>query len=213
MRPFHGWDTPVAFWHAGCLVDPGTPMHKSRHRSAEGFTLVEMMTVVVLVGVLATLAVYGVRKYILSAKSSEAVSMMASIKSSEEAFKDETFVYFDVSTSFATQNWYPMTNPGQIKVQWGGGNATLQKNGQILGIRPNAPVQFAYAVVATAPGGAPPAVPTITKDNTGFALPPTAGQWMYIAAAKADLGGRAGVSTVVLSHSLSSEIFVENDGE
>ena len=33
-----------------------------------------MMTVVVLVGVLATLAVYGVRKYILSAKSGEAGS-------------------------------------------------------------------------------------------------------------------------------------------
>jgi type IV pilus assembly protein PilA len=188
-------------------------MHKSRHRSVEGFTLVEMMVVVVMVGVLATLAVYGVRKYILSAKSSEAVAMMASIKSAEEAFKDETFVYFDVSTSFASANWYPMTNPGQIKVQWGGGNATLQKNWQVLGVRPNGPVQFAYAVVATGPGVSPPAVPTITKDNNAFKMPSTAGQWMYIAAAKADLGGRSGVSTVVLSHSLSSEIFVENDGE
>jgi type IV pilus assembly protein PilA len=188
-------------------------MHKSRHRSAEGFTLVEMMTVVVLVGVLATLAVYGVRKYILSAKSSEAVSMMASIKGAEEAFKDETFVYFDVSTSFTTTNWYPTTTPGQVKVQWGGGNATLQKNWQVLGVRPNGPVQFAYAVVATAPGSALPAVPTITKDNSGLRLPPTADQWTYVAAAKADLGGRAGVSTVVLSHSLSSEIFIENDGE
>lgn len=188
-------------------------MHNSRHRSAEGFTLVEMMVVVVMVGVLATLAVYGVRKYILSAKSGEAISMMASIKSAEEAFKDETFVYLDVSTSFATGNWYPMTNPGHVKVQWGGGEARLQKNWLALGVRPNGPVQFAYAVVATAPGVAPPAVPTITKDNAAINLPPTAGQWMYIAAAKSDLGGRGGVSTVVLSHSLSSEIFVENEGE
>jgi type IV pilus assembly protein PilA len=187
-------------------------MHRSR-RSAEGFTLIEMMTVVVLVGILATLAVYGVRKYILSAKSGEAVSMMASIKSAEEAFKDETFVYFDVSTSFADTNWYPMTNPGHIKVQWGAGDTTLQRNWQVLGVRPDGPVQFAYAVVATAPGGTPPAVPTKTKDNNAFRLPATASQWMYIAAAKSDLGGRDGVSTVVLSHSLSSEIFVENEGE
>jgi len=75
------------------------------------------------------------------------------------------------------------------------------------------PTVFAYAVVATPPGGSVPAVPTITKDNAGFNLPMSANQWMYVAAAKADLGGRSGVSTVVLSHSLSTEIFVENEGE
>jgi hypothetical protein len=107
-----------------------------------------------------------------------------------------------------------MTNPGHVKVQWGGGDATLQKNWQVLGIRPNGPVQFAYAVVATAPGAAPPStLPTITKDFNAFRFPSAASQWMYIAAAKADLGGVTGVNTVVLSHSLSSEIFVENDGE
>src|SRR5689334_5865953 len=86
-----------------------------------GFTLIEMMVVVVLVGVLATLAVYGVRKYILAAKSSEAVSMMSSIKAAEEAFKDETFVYLDVSGSFQDSKLYPTTSPtGKRKVQWGG---------------------------------------------------------------------------------------------
>jgi type IV pilus assembly protein PilA len=181
--------------------------------SIEGFTLVEMMTVVVLVGVLATLAVYGIRKYILAAKSSEAVSMMASIKSSEEAFKDETFVYLDVSTSFS--NWYPTNTPGQTKVQWGGPgpNATVAGNWKTLGVRPNGPVQFGYAVVATPPGGAFPTVPTIVKDNNAFNLSGTSSAWSYIAAARSDLGGRANVYTVVLSSSLNSEIYVENEGE
>ena len=58
-----------------------------------------------------------------------------------------------------------------------------------------------------------PTVPTVVKDNAGFNLPTSANQWMYIAVAKADLGGLAGVSTVVLSHSLSTEIYVENEGE
>jgi type IV pilus assembly protein PilA len=186
---------------------------RTRRRSEEGFTLIEMMTVVVIVGVLAVLAVYGVRKYILSAKSGEAVAMMASIKTAEEAFKDETFVYFDVSTNFATNNFYPTTTPGKVKVQWGGGNATLAGNWKTLGVQPTGPVQFAYAVVATAPGATVPAVPTITKDNAAFNLPQTATQWMYVVAAKSDLGGRAGVDTVVLSHSLSTEIFIENEGE
>lgn len=172
-----------------------------------------MMTVVVLVGVLATLAVYGVRKYILSAKSGEAVSMMASIKASEEAFKDETFVYLDVSTNFQTSNWYPMTNPGKVKVQWGGGTQALADKWRTLGVHPNAPVQFAYACVAVAPGASVPDAPTVVKHNSDFGLPTTASEWMYIAAGKADLGGRDGVSTVVMSHSLSSEIYVENEGE
>ena len=184
-----------------------------RRSSARGFTLVEMMTVVVMVGVLATLAVYGVRKYILSAKSGEAVSMMTTIKSAEEAFKDETFVYMDVSSNFQPTSWYPTATPGKSKIQWGGTPQTLADKWRTLGVRPSGPVQFAYAVVATAPGGAVPTLPTVVKTNSDFNLPTTATEWMYVAAGRADLGGRDGVYTVVMSHSLSTEIYVENDGE
>lgn len=175
------------------------------------------MVVVVMVGILATLATFGVRKYILSAKTGEAVSMMASIKSAEEAFKDETFVYLDVSEDFGPTKFYPSDKPGKFKTQWGGTN-DLAKRWSMLGVHPDAPVMFAYAVVAGGPNdGYPDPLPT-TKALAAFTLPSTKGQW-YIVVAKADLNGDATSAddkahhSFVLSHSMTNEIYIENDGE
>jgi len=170
------------------------------------------MVVVVIVGVLAGLAVYGVRKYITSSKVSEAVSMMTSIKAGEEAFKGETFIYLDVSGTFDPVNFYPAAPSAQgAKVQWGATSGTSDK-WKTLGVTPDGPVAFQYAVVATGPNAAQPTLPT-KKTAVQFNLPGTTSGWQYIAVAKADLGGKSGVYTYVLSHSYSSEVYIENEGE
>ena len=178
-----------------------------RVRDSRGFTLIELMIVVTIVGVLAVLAVVGYRKLVLSSKLTEASNVIGGIRIAQEAYKTERGLYADIGS---TQHC-----PGtglvvpQIKTQWqptcnGGTNIW-----NLLPVHVDGPVQFGYVTFA-GPGGGTAA--------TGYGFVGIGGlvvtQPWYIVHAQADLDGTGAAApfTELVATSNGNQIFQRNEG-
>ncbi|HEY2405854.1 MAG TPA: prepilin-type N-terminal cleavage/methylation domain-containing protein [Polyangiaceae bacterium] len=178
-----------------------------------GFTLIEAMVVVMIVGILAVLATYSVRKYVSSSKTSEAIEMIGAIKAAQESYKDETFGYFDVSQGNYADYYPANSNYGRDKVAWGGTATAAGSNGarwSQLGLSSPGAFTFVFACVANNDPTSTPAAPPAGDITIGSWPSAALGKPWYVVEAKADFEGN-GIKTVFVGTSFTGDLFSAND--
>ena len=114
-------------------------MSKLIRKSNKGFTLIELMIVVAIIGILAAIAIPNFMRFQLKAKSSEGKVNIAAIRTAQESFLAEFGSYIPAGV-------LPAAVPGVQKVAF-----TLPPNHgfSTLGWSPEGSVFFQYAVAAT----------------------------------------------------------------
>lgn len=97
---------------------PGVRRAAPRVSARRGFTLIELMVVIAMVGILSALAVRGVSTHFRSARSVDARSGVSAVAVAQEMYRAEFGIYADVSPS-RSDNWYPGDpKKGNVKYAW-----------------------------------------------------------------------------------------------
>ena len=104
----------------------------------EGFTLIELMIVVAIIGILAAIAIPNFLKFQLRSKTGEAKANLAAIRTAEEGYFSEFSTYV-----LAPQN--PAGNPTNLKRVWSVPPAVVAGFDQ-MGWSPEGEVFFIYGV-------------------------------------------------------------------
>ena len=145
-------------------------------KNSKGFTLIELMIVVAIIGILAAIAIPNFLRYQLKSKTAEAKTNIGAIKTSQEAFRAERDYY-----AACTANPAAVSTAGAKQV-WG--TPAAGAGWEEIGYRPSSDVYYVYevAIAGTNPAAA---IAGIAAGNLGS-------QWGVSAIADLDTNGTNG---------------------
>lgn len=167
----------------------------TKRRTRKGFTLIELMIVVVIVGVLSILAVTGYKKFTYTARNSEAAQFLGAVRASQEVYFQAFGRY--CGTPDAPAEWPLQALPFEEKQLWGQPNGAW---GQ-LGIKSPGRTWFKYRLYAGAPNQGPGGLPIAD---------PTRAWFVAQAIGDHNLNGRTSLFEVT---SEKPDVYSENENE
>jgi len=124
----------------------------SRRASQGGFTLIELMIVVVIVGILAALAIPAFSNYVQRGRMAESFSFLGEIRQREEAYRAEFGEY-------VTAPYHPAGAPFMGGAAAGWESAAVPLAWRQLGATPDGATRFIYETRASTPGMDPVTCP------------------------------------------------------
>ena len=126
-------------------------------KKSEGFTLIELMIVVAIIGILAAIAIPNFIRFQLRSKAGEAKLNLVAIRSAEGSYFAEYGSFIDMLTPEPQTTGIDAVVPGSTKRRWSAcaNPITMASPGHcIVGYFPEGPTYFDYGVATDGPGNA-----------------------------------------------------------
>lgn len=180
----------------------------SVRRGSQGFSLVELLAVVVISGLLAVAGVAMFRRHIIASRGSEATAFMEGIRAAQHMYMSENHSYLNASLANGGSMWYPQQTPVKQRTAWANPAHPDFVQWQQLGLPLNKAVMFSYLLNAGGPGVT---MPNLSAFRSPPVFPVPQLDW-YVVQARGDTDGD-GVFALYATTSFTGEIYVENDGD